>query len=79
MGIMGGIPFEKDYEEVISRYELKDIAGQTVLDKIIHMQNNLNNISLGQIKSNDPCLTVLVEQNWMIIKLLDSINKKLDK
>lgn len=79
MGIVNGKPFNQDYEELIKKYDLYDISDQKTLKEIIYMLNNFDNIKLGQVQSDDPCLKTLVEQNWMIIKLLDSINKKLEK
>jgi len=79
MGIINGKSFNQDYEELIKKYDLYNISDQKTLKEIIFMLNNFNNINLGQVQSDDPCLRTIVEQNWMIIKLLDSINKKLEK
>lgn len=79
MGIMNGKSSKQDYEELIKKYDLYNIDDQKTLKEIICMLNNFDNIKLGQVQSNDPCLRTIVEQNWMIIKLLDNINKKLEK
>ncbi len=79
MGIMGGKPLEKDYEELMDRYDLHDISDKKTLQRIISMLNNNNQISLGQVHSDDFGIRTIIEQNWMIIKLLDDINKKLEK
>ena len=79
MGLINGKPFQQDYKELMDRYDLYNISDQKTLEKIISLLNDFNGIGLGQVKSDDHCLKTLVEQNWMIIKLLDDIKKKLDK
>ena len=79
MGIINGTPFAKDYDEFMNRYDLYNISDQETLKKIVLSLNNYDKFSMGQVKSEDFGIRTIVEQNWMIIKLLDSINKKLKK
>lgn len=79
MGILNGTSFAKDYDEFMNRYDLYNISDQETLKKIASSLNDYDKFSMGQVKSEDFGIRTLVEQNWMIIKLLDSINKKLEK
>lgn len=79
MGIINGTSFAKDYNDFMNRYDLYNISDQETLKKIISSLNDYDKLSLGQVKSDDFGIRTLIEQNWMIIKMLDSINKKLEK
>lgn len=79
----------KKLQELIEKYNLNNLEKddlknlKAISDEML--TNNLfkTGLSLSFAKSEDQAkigyLSVLVEQNWLIIRLLANINKKLDK
>ena len=93
MALFGGKESKEEKEarkvaELLSRYGLEDLSGKD-LESVKAIASSLagnNLITFGTTlsgKAEDVAklsyLSALVEQNWIIIRQLDRINKSLDK
>lgn len=83
MGFFGNKEDKKEQEiqKFIAKYKLNDID-QNDLEMIREISSDLFGTELLKAAANNAeskYLSVLVKQNWILIRKLDEISKKLDK
>lgn len=91
MGLFGNKEDKKNRKvaELLTRYNLQELSDQNDLQSVINIAEDLagnNLITFGTTlsgKAEDVAkltyLSALIEQNWIIIRQLDRLNKKLEE